>query len=345
MRDRDGGGRRPSARLRGDDRDPGRRRRPYRLRRTARQGRQGVRAVSVGRSARPRRQPRLRRVSSTSSVATGRGMHADPPFDPDDRGRSCSARSAERAARSRASTPCRRRRPRAVRLRRGHLHGPRPRQARRAVRRRPAAGSRARCELDPAWIRFLNDAEAFLLGESVAGAARGHAPRVGITLGTGLGSAFLADGEIVRSGPDVPPERRPARRSSSAARPSRMRSRVARQRTLRRAAPTPPRSPRAPSAGDAVRDRRVRVVRRTTSRICLEPVAAALSGPPPRRRRIDRARVAALRRSAAADRHRRRPPRRRRAARRRRVRRRVDEWQSVTRCRSTRHSRSLSTSS
>jgi glucokinase len=54
-------------------------------------------------------------------------------------------------------------------------------------------------------IRFLNDAEAFLLGEAYAGAARGQARAIGITLGTGLGSAFLADGEIVRDGPGVPP--------------------------------------------------------------------------------------------------------------------------------------------
>jgi len=58
---------------------------------------------------------------------------------------------------------------------------------------------------DPAAVRFLNDAHAFLLGEWWAGAARGHARAVGITLGTGLGSAFLEDGRIVRTGPGVPP--------------------------------------------------------------------------------------------------------------------------------------------
>jgi glucokinase len=58
---------------------------------------------------------------------------------------------------------------------------------------------------DPAAVRFLNDADAFLLGEWWAGAARGHARAVGITLGTGLGSAFLEDGRIVRTGPGVPP--------------------------------------------------------------------------------------------------------------------------------------------
>jgi len=52
---------------------------------------------------------------------------------------------------------------------------------------------------------FLNDAEAFLLGEAEAGAARSHGRAIGLTLGTGLGSAFLAGGEIVRDGAGVPP--------------------------------------------------------------------------------------------------------------------------------------------
>jgi glucokinase len=58
---------------------------------------------------------------------------------------------------------------------------------------------------DPGLVRFLNDADAFLLGEWWAGAARGHERAVGLTLGTGLGSAFLADGRIVLSGPGVFP--------------------------------------------------------------------------------------------------------------------------------------------
>ena len=52
---------------------------------------------------------------------------------------------------------------------------------------------------------FLNDAEAFALGEAWAGAARGHARVVAITLGTGLGSGFLANGAVVTSGTTVPP--------------------------------------------------------------------------------------------------------------------------------------------
>jgi glucokinase len=54
-------------------------------------------------------------------------------------------------------------------------------------------------------VRFLNDAEAFLLGEWWAGAARGHARAVGLTLGTGLGSAFMEDGRIVSERQGVPP--------------------------------------------------------------------------------------------------------------------------------------------
>ncbi|MGI8478867.1 MAG: ROK family protein [Gaiellaceae bacterium] len=63
----------------------------------------------------------------------------------------------------------------------------------------------ANSALNPTAIHFLNDAEAFLLGEWWVGAARGHARAVGITLGTGLGAAFSEEGEMVRSGARVPP--------------------------------------------------------------------------------------------------------------------------------------------
>lgn len=56
----------------------------------------------------------------------------------------------------------------------------------------------------PSEITFVNDAEAFLLGEWFHSAGDGR--WIGITLGTGVGSAFLADGEIVREGPGVPPD-------------------------------------------------------------------------------------------------------------------------------------------
>jgi glucokinase len=57
----------------------------------------------------------------------------------------------------------------------------------------------------PARVSFLNDAHAFLLGEWTAGAARGHDRAVGITLGSGVGSAFLSSGSLVCDGPTVPP--------------------------------------------------------------------------------------------------------------------------------------------
>lgn len=57
----------------------------------------------------------------------------------------------------------------------------------------------------PAQLRFLNDASAFLLGELNAGNARGADRAVGLTLGTGIGSAFACDGHCVTAGPGVPP--------------------------------------------------------------------------------------------------------------------------------------------
>ncbi len=53
-------------------------------------------------------------------------------------------------------------------------------------------------------VRFLNDAAAFLAGEIAAGAGRGVSRVVGITLGTGVGSAFAVDGHLVRDGAGVP---------------------------------------------------------------------------------------------------------------------------------------------
>jgi glucokinase len=57
----------------------------------------------------------------------------------------------------------------------------------------------------PAQFRFLHDSAAFLLGEIGAGAARGISRVVGITLGTGIGSAFAVDGHVVTEGHGVPP--------------------------------------------------------------------------------------------------------------------------------------------
>ena len=53
-------------------------------------------------------------------------------------------------------------------------------------------------------ITVVDDADLFALGEWWAGAARGRQRVIGLTLGTGLGSGFVADGRIVAAGPEVP---------------------------------------------------------------------------------------------------------------------------------------------
>lgn len=53
-------------------------------------------------------------------------------------------------------------------------------------------------------FRYVNDATAFALGEALAGAARGVERVVALTLGTGVGSGFVADGRPVTSGDTVP---------------------------------------------------------------------------------------------------------------------------------------------
>jgi glucokinase len=55
-------------------------------------------------------------------------------------------------------------------------------------------------------IHFLNDADAALLGEAGAGAAKGAAKAVGIMLGTGIGFSFVQDGRLNDTAPGVPPE-------------------------------------------------------------------------------------------------------------------------------------------
>ena len=54
-------------------------------------------------------------------------------------------------------------------------------------------------------ILFRNDAEAAVVGEARYGAGRDYRRLIGVTLGTGCGSAFLVDGLPVTSGPAVPP--------------------------------------------------------------------------------------------------------------------------------------------
>lgn len=63
----------------------------------------------------------------------------------------------------------------------------------------------ARFGWKPEQVRFLRDAAAFLLGEMVAGAARGSERAVGITLGTGIGAAFSLFGRVITCGAGVPP--------------------------------------------------------------------------------------------------------------------------------------------
>lgn len=57
----------------------------------------------------------------------------------------------------------------------------------------------------PRPVRFLNDATAFTVGCVAIGAAPACAKVVGVTLGTGLGSAFLRDGIPTIAGDNVPP--------------------------------------------------------------------------------------------------------------------------------------------
>jgi glucokinase len=57
----------------------------------------------------------------------------------------------------------------------------------------------------PAQLRFLNDACAYLCGEVGKGAVEGATRAVGLTLGTGIGSAFALHGRCVTEGKGVPP--------------------------------------------------------------------------------------------------------------------------------------------
>jgi glucokinase len=57
-------------------------------------------------------------------------------------------------------------------------------------------------------VSFVNDAEAFAIGEWAAGTAQGHRRTIAVTLGTGVGSAFLIDGIAQRRGLGIPPDGR-----------------------------------------------------------------------------------------------------------------------------------------
>lgn len=53
-------------------------------------------------------------------------------------------------------------------------------------------------------MRYINDAGAFALGEAVGGCARDFRRIIALTLGTGVGSGFIADKQLIESGPAVP---------------------------------------------------------------------------------------------------------------------------------------------
>ena len=55
-------------------------------------------------------------------------------------------------------------------------------------------------------VRLINDADAALLGEALAGAARGVRVAVMLTIGTGVGGAALIDGMIPRGAAGAHPE-------------------------------------------------------------------------------------------------------------------------------------------
>ncbi|MEL6525497.1 MAG: ROK family protein [Chloroflexota bacterium] len=53
-------------------------------------------------------------------------------------------------------------------------------------------------------IRFRNDAEAALVGEAIYGAGKPYDRFIGVTLGTGMGSSFIAERERVSVGDGIP---------------------------------------------------------------------------------------------------------------------------------------------
>lgn len=55
-------------------------------------------------------------------------------------------------------------------------------------------------------IVFEEDSIAFLKGEAWVGNATGFDRIIGLTLGAGLGAAFMVDGEIIKDAPDIPPD-------------------------------------------------------------------------------------------------------------------------------------------
>lgn len=58
----------------------------------------------------------------------------------------------------------------------------------------------------PNMVHFLNDAAAFLQGELATGAVQQAKRAIGITIGTGIGSAFARHGHLITEGLNVPPQ-------------------------------------------------------------------------------------------------------------------------------------------
>lgn len=65
-------------------------------------------------------------------------------------------------------------------------------------------GAGLRTGLEASAVHFINDADAFGVGEWMTGSLAGHRRGVAMTLGTGIGSAFIEDGLPVVSGDEVP---------------------------------------------------------------------------------------------------------------------------------------------
>ena len=66
------------------------------------------------------------------------------------------------------------------------------------------AEMKARIPRQPERLLFINDAAAAIMGEAVKGAGQGVERVIGITLGTGFGSAFFAGGVHQLAGPGIP---------------------------------------------------------------------------------------------------------------------------------------------
>ena len=64
---------------------------------------------------------------------------------------------------------------------------------------------RNRLNLPELSIRYRNDAEAAVVGEVRYGAGRNYRRVIGVTLGTGFGSAFIDDGNVITQRDGVPP--------------------------------------------------------------------------------------------------------------------------------------------